>query len=122
VTAIDTETLQSLRERLLGYRKQLQKEIHDELIREGSGDAVSMAGRVHDAQEESISEMLTQLNISMLSQHQSELKNLERALHMMDTGDYGICIDCDQPIPVARLQANPLAARCIDCQAKHEKN
>jgi phage/conjugal plasmid C-4 type zinc finger TraR family protein len=66
--------------------------------------------------------MLTELNIAMLSQHQHELKNLEHALHLMNAGEYGVCTDCDKPIPLARLQANPMATRCIACQSEYEKN
>jgi DnaK suppressor protein len=122
MTNLDPGTLETLRDRLLAYRRQLQQEIHDELVQEGSSDAISIAGRVHDAQEESISEMLTELNVAMLSQHQHELRNLEQALHRMDTGEYGTCIDCDKPIPLARLEANPMATRCIICQSAHEQN
>ena len=118
---ITEKELTKLRGSLLAYRKQLQQEIHDELIQEGSSSALSLAGKVHDKQEESLSEMLTEINLAMLSQHQHELKNLERALRRMDDGEYGTCIDCDAAIAIARLQAYPTAVRCINCQAKHEQ-
>ena len=118
---INENELNELRENLLNYKKQLQQEIHDELIKEGSNSSISLAGKVHDKQEESLSEMLTEINLAMLSQHQHELKNLERALQRMNDGEYGTCIDCDAPIAIARLQAYPTAVRCINCQAKHEQ-
>lgn len=118
---INEKELNELRDRLQRYRKQLQQEIHDELIKEGSNSAISLAGRVHDAQEESLSEMLTEINLAMLTQHQHELKNLERAIKRMDEGKYGVCIDCGTPIASTRLQAYPTAVRCINCQAKHER-
>lgn len=31
------------------------------------------------------------------------------------------CDDCGEQIPRARLQANPAATRCVQCQAKHEQ-
>jgi RNA polymerase-binding protein DksA len=118
---INEKVLNELRDKLLIYRKQLQQEIHDELVKEGSSSSISLAGKVHDKQEESLSEMLTQINLAMLSQHQHELKNLERALMRMEDGEYGTCIDCDAAIAIARLQAYPTAVRCISCQAIHEK-
>ena len=36
-------------------------------------------------------------------------------------GEYGICIDCDGRIEAARLAILPGAARCVNCQAKHER-
>ena len=66
---INEKELNELRESLLTYKKQLQHEIPDELIREGSSSAISLTGKVHDKQEESLSEMLTEINLAMLSQH-----------------------------------------------------
>lgn len=31
------------------------------------------------------------------------------------------CSECGLPIPVARLRANPMAHRCIDCQEDFER-
>ena len=44
----------------------------------------------------------------------------EAALARMDAGTYGTCIDCGQPIPEARLEFRPEAARCLACQEKFE--
>lgn len=32
-----------------------------------------------------------------------------------------ICYDCEEPIPPMRLDAQPYAIRCIDCQERHER-
>ena len=32
-----------------------------------------------------------------------------------------VCLDCREPIAIARLNANPPAVRCIDCQTDHER-
>ncbi len=37
-------------------------------------------------------------------------------------GTYGICIDCQNPIPYERLEVAPHAERCIRCQTAHENN
>lgn len=117
---ITDQEIKQLHDNLLNYKKVLQQEIREELLKEGSAGAASLAGKVHDKQEESLSEMHTEINLAMMSQHQHELKNLERALKRMEDGEYGYCIDCDEPIALARLQAYPTAVRCIACQAKHE--
>jgi RNA polymerase-binding protein DksA len=121
MTEQNDRQLNELREQLLDRRQHLKQEIHDELMRDGSESAISLAGRVHDAQEESMSAMLTQFNLSMLSQHQQEMQELEIALARIDSGDYGDCIDCGEPIAAARLRAYPTAVRCIECQARHEQ-
>ena len=43
------------------------------------------------------------------------------ALRRMEGDRYGVCTDCDAPIPFARLLAEPSAVRCIRCEAVHEQ-
>ena len=50
-----------------------------------------------------------------------ELVAVRAALDRVAEGSYGLCITCGKPIALARLQAQPAAARCIDCQSKAEK-
>ena len=42
------------------------------------------------------------------------------ALQRLDDGTYGTCVDCGKPIPDARLEVRPEAARCVEDQAKAE--
>ena len=49
------------------------------------------------------------------------LKNIEDTLERMKTGEYGQCLDCARPIAAKRLQACPLAARCVVCQDVYEQ-
>ncbi|KUO95575.1 TraR/DksA C4-type zinc finger protein [Ferroacidibacillus organovorans] len=52
-----------------------------------------------------------------LSQHEmNRLFQVERALSHFADGTYGICERCKQPIEAARLEAEPAALCCIDCQ------
>jgi DnaK suppressor protein len=44
------------------------------------------------------------------------------ALSRMDAGTYGVCVDCGQQIPEARLQFRPEAARCVADQEKYEES
>ncbi|MQA96165.1 MAG: conjugal transfer protein TraR [Streptosporangiales bacterium] len=46
---------------------------------------------------------------------------IRAALGRLDEGVYGICVDCDKPVPEGRLEARPEAARCVKCQAKRDK-
>lgn len=51
---------------------------------------------------------------------QQRLNAVHAALVRRKNGDYGYCVDCDEPIALARLQKQPEAARCIACQAATE--
>ena len=49
------------------------------------------------------------------------LRSIELALKRLDSGDYGTCCDCDEPINPKRLEFDPTALRCIDCASKSEQ-
>lgn len=44
-----------------------------------------------------------------------ELRNIATALARIESGDYGYCIKCDEPIASARLEVDPAAKFCIKC-------
>ena len=46
----------------------------------------------------------------------SQLRLVEEALDRLDTGDYGVCLACDEPIAEKRLRALPWARYCVTCQ------
>lgn len=46
------------------------------------------------------------------------LREINTALDRLTTGDYGICVDCGEPINYRRLLAIPWAARCLQCQER----
>lgn len=47
-----------------------------------------------------------------------QLRQIQEALDRLQLGDYGICLSCDEPIPLKRLQALPWAKYCVPCQEK----
>lgn len=44
-----------------------------------------------------------------------ELAKISAALQRLDSGDYGICVECGLPIKQGRLEVHPYADECIDC-------
>ena len=87
------------------------------------------AGRVEAANEhlpqpgDSLAQSLTErdLAISIDERESAEIAAIEAALQRIAEGSYGVCIDCGEDIPAARLHAAPEAARCVDCQGSLEK-
>jgi DnaK suppressor protein len=60
------------------------------------------------------------LSVALQERELHELNQIDAALARISEGDYGACTDCGADIPDARLQANPVAERCIGCQTKFE--
>jgi DnaK suppressor protein len=50
-----------------------------------------------------------------------ELGKVDFAIEAIANGTYGVCVDCDEPIPLARLKVQPLASRCVACQERAER-
>lgn len=44
------------------------------------------------------------------------LRQIEEVLRRLDTGEYGICADCEEEIAPKRLRAVPWAQLCLKCQ------
>jgi len=61
-----------------------------------------------------------QMAIANQQQASDMLKRTELALRRIDEGEYGDCLQCGEPIAYARLQAQPFANLCIDCQSARE--
>jgi DnaK suppressor protein len=56
--------------------------------------------------------------LAFIEKARERLAAVDTALHRMDEGGYGICVDCGAEIPEARLEARPLSIRCVSCAAK----
>lgn len=49
------------------------------------------------------------------------LRDVAAALRRIDNGDYGNCLECEEPINPKRLEFDPTLALCIDCAKKTEQ-
>jgi DnaK suppressor protein len=60
----------------------------------------------------------TDILVHLLDENREQV---ERALARVREGAYGICESCDRRIPQARLQFQPQATRCVDCQSRWDR-
>jgi len=56
-------------------------------------------------------------DLALSAQARAAVDEVDRALTRMNAGTYGICEQCGQPIPRARLKALPYAALCVACKS-----
>ena len=59
--------------------------------------------------------------LSLLSQEQDALYEIDQALKRIELGSYGVCEMSGKPIPRARLEAIPFARFTVECQSQLEK-
>ncbi|MBL8469761.1 TraR/DksA family transcriptional regulator [Methyloversatilis discipulorum] len=62
-----------------------------------------------------------EIDLAMTDLETVELAALDAALQRLTDGRYGLCAECGNDIPLARLQAEPQAALCIGCQGAREQ-
>jgi DnaK suppressor protein len=58
----------------------------------------------------------------LIAREEEKLRFLDEALARLETGIYGICLDCRMAIPIERLNVLPFAAYCVECQEKHNRS
>lgn len=111
------------RKRLLDLRDhildQMQGVAQDSLRARPEGSAASAFG-MHQADAGSDA-YEKDFALSLLSQEQDALYEIEEALKRIEDGTYGICEMTQQPIPRARLEAIPFARFTVECQSKLER-
>lgn len=61
-----------------------------------------------------------EVDLARSDQDMSELRAVKEALVRLRGGKYGLCADCGDEIPFARLQHSPDALRCVTCQTAFE--
>ena len=58
-----------------------------------------------------------EMDLVLSAQARAAAGEIDRALEKIEAGTYGLCEQCGQPIPDARLQALPAAALCVACKS-----
>ncbi len=99
----------------------LKEEVLAELEREGDSHYIELAGGVHDTADESMADLLSDLNAESVHRQMVELRDIEGALQRVREGEYGACVKCGAEIGFERMRACPTASRCVACQITQEK-
>jgi RNA polymerase-binding transcription factor DksA len=62
-----------------------------------------------------------EFTLSLLQNEENVLKEISSAMERLDKGTFGICEECQSPIPKLRLDALPYARNCVECARKLEQ-
>ena len=120
-TPLTAADLRTLTERLRTRHRELRTAIRDQFADHDDPDTMALRNRLEDTDDWAVADAMAGFDIAMVARDVAEIGEVERALSRVDEGAYGRCIDCDEPIPAARLHAYPAAARCIRCQEAFER-
>ena len=118
---LNQNELRELKHTLTRRFGDLREEIRQELLQSDQAHFIDLAGQVHDLQDESVADLLIDLDLAVIDMHVEEIRDIDAALMRMATGSYGVCRDCESEIELARLNAWPTARRCEPCQSRRER-
>ncbi len=112
MNGLSKEQLKSLKSDLEEALEQLEltPSKRSEIEAERSGDDVDEAQR-----QEAVA-----LAVHAIDSLRGRYLAIQAALDRMKSGDYGLCLECEEPIHPKRLAAAPWAARCLRCQSEAE--
>lgn len=99
---------------------ELRDETRETLSRSQNEAYADIAGRVNDLEDQSLADLLVDVNLAEVTRDVEEIRAIERALKRIALGTYGVCVSCGQPIERERLEAYPTASRCAVCQRAYE--
>jgi DnaK suppressor protein len=74
-----------------------------------------------DSVDESTEEQGVSTRLKFADRNKDSLADVNEAIERIDQGDFGNCLECEEPIPPKRLEAMPTAKLCIDCKERLEK-
>ena len=120
----DKKFLDAQQEALLEERARLTKDVEG---LEAEANELAMLREPGDVQFDEESGEGDTLNIererdlALSASARAAVEEVDRALARMVDSTYGICERCGKRISVARLEALPYAALCIDCKSREER-
>lgn len=109
-------------DRVLEERQRaLRAEIRELLLQSDEQHHRELAGMVSDVGDESVANLVADLDAAFIDRHVHELREVEAARARLAAGTYAICADCGGGVEYERLEAQPTATRCERCALRHER-
>lgn len=119
------QTERSLDQRLLAQLERREVELRERIADEHERATVELfadlEGVVGDEADQAFAKTRAGVETELVDRHLRELEQIEAARERIRSGVFDVCKDCGGSIGAARLEASPAAARCTDCQARHER-
>jgi DnaK suppressor protein len=103
---------------LLKMKEETLQEINRSLR---SGSDIPSGEPSGDIYDQASSERDRELELLLGDREREKLHNIDEALLKITEGEYGICEECEEDIPIGRLKVMPFARYCVKCKADIEK-
>jgi DnaK suppressor protein len=118
---IAAQELQALLDMIDAREQELRSRIAAEKERATTEMTSQLEGVVGDGADYAGARIRAGIENELVDRHLRDLAGLQAARQRIESGSYGICADCGEPIGRDRLRANPVAVRCAECQTARER-
>lgn len=116
---LTADQLRQIQDLLARREVELQAEVHDSKDA-GVASPDPRPREVNDPVDNADERFLEGLDHVQLLRDQEELRDIEDARERIRKCRLGVCQECNQPIPYARLRVQPTAKFCLEHQAEWE--
>ena len=113
---LDEERYEVLKRMLEDRRAEIQNKLRS--LRE---TLPAEAAVVRDTEEQSVDDFIQEVDFALMEMKSLTLRKIDEAIHRLEEGRYGICVECGSDIAEARLKAVPFADLCRGCQEQQEQ-
>jgi RNA polymerase-binding transcription factor DksA len=117
-----SKQIAQLKDKLDIRMRELREDIRRELAQSENERYREVAGAVADAGDESVANLVADLDAAAIESDVREVRAIEAAFARIKDGTYGVCLGCRLDIPWPRLLVEPAANRCVHCADKYEKS
>ena len=112
------EKMDEMKAILLKMKEETLQEINKTLK---SGSDITSSEPSGDIYDQASSERDRELGLLLGDRDREKLRSIDEALLKIEEGEYGICDECEEDIPIGRLKVVPFAHYCVKCKADIEK-
>jgi len=74
-----------------------------------------------DPNDQATAESEQAFDLRLRDRDRKLILKIREALQRIDSGTFGFCEECDEPIDDRRLTARPVTTQCIDCKEEQER-
>ncbi len=112
---MNEEQVEHFRQILLAWKRELMEEV-DRTLHHMQDEAANFP----DPNDRATQESEFTIELRTRDRERKLIKKIDESLALIESGDYGYCEQCGEPIGIRRLEARPTATLCIECKTLDE--
>jgi DnaK suppressor protein len=106
------------------YRKQLlakREELLQRVKAARTSEKEENGKEAPDLGDRALSTVIRDLSYQLSAGERDIVRRVDLALDRIESGEYGVCVECNKKVQLGRLDAVPWARHCIDCQELQDR-